>query len=201
MAAAVDTLNQFITRAERDRKYAPNTAAGLRAALNMFASAMNEEEKESLEVLEAHLEPIYNEVYRQKSGKMSSQSLQTYYTRVKRVLHDHNTYGADPIKMATWNPQRRSRASKPKAISRADTPSDKQAHRPSPNQPELHTLQAGINDRFEISFGHGRALLLLPAQRNEADILKLKRLVDFLEATAESNEGKNEETRAPEAQI
>lgn len=193
MASAIDTLDQFITRAERDRKYAPNTAAGLRAALKMFAAAMNEQERESLEVLETRLDQIYNEVFRRKSGKMSSQSLQTYYNRVKRIIHDYNTYGTDPLKMSSWSPQRRFRASglktgkktKPKKVSTTvtDVTSD---HDPLP------FLISGANDRFEISFDSGqRAVIILPSKRGKADILKLQKLVEFLEATSAINdEGK-----------
>lgn len=186
MPSAIDSLETFISRAERDRKYAPNTASGIRAALNLFESAMNEEEKESLDVLKGRLDEIYNEVFRRKTNKMTSDSIRTYYNRVKRVINDHNNYNHDPDKYNKWSPQRKSFT--PKATStkknRISTAEHSASH--TGGQTAEAAIPVGSNDRFEITFESGqRALLILPSRRTESDMQKINKLVEFLEATTE----------------
>jgi hypothetical protein len=171
----------------------------MRAALKMFTDAMNEEEKESLEIMGQRLEQIYNEIFRQKGNKVKSGSLQTYYRRVKRVLNDNKHYGNDPVKYASWTPQRRSHAPKP-----AGAKAGKKTHAGSQAASHVNTpapaaaAAVGANDRFEITFDNGqRALLILPARRSASDVQKLKKLIDFLDATTDKKKDTTDEQKGP----
>jgi len=105
MAAKImDTLWDFIKSAERSRKYPPNTALGLRNALKLFETELNEEEAQSLDVFKDHLEQIYRGVFEKNKNRMSVGSIETYKTRVKRVLSDYGKYGLEPSKFASWSP-------------------------------------------------------------------------------------------------
>lgn len=188
MSSAIESLENFITRAERDRKYALNTAAGMRAALNMFAAAMNEEERESLDVMRERLDQIYNEVFRQKNNKMSSGSLKTYYNRVRKVLNDHDNYNHDPEKYNKWLPPRRSHAPKPNQSKGLRSKDGTRLSTKTEASSSTPMASASTSERFEIIFENGhRALLILPARRSKADVQRLTGLMAYLEATASAS--------------
>ncbi len=94
-------LYEFIDRAVKNRKYPANTALGLKAALKLFESEVNEEEKNSVKKFEENLDQIYHAVS-SKNKDITASSLATYKSRVLKVLRDYNTYGADPTKMNGW---------------------------------------------------------------------------------------------------
>ena len=99
------SLYSFIDSAVRSRKYAQNTAYGLKAAIKLFEVELKHEEKESLELFETHLEQIYRDVCTKNSQKFTASTLEVYKSRVKKTLSDYKNYGVDPTKMAGWSPR------------------------------------------------------------------------------------------------
>ncbi|EKE13088.1 MAG: hypothetical protein ACD_13C00093G0002 [uncultured bacterium] len=100
----IETLNEFLDMAQRNRKYAPNSVYGYRAALKLFADEVNEEEKSSMDLFKERYEQIFSNIVNKKKNIFSIASLQIYRKRVKKLLSDYEKYGVDPTKMANWTP-------------------------------------------------------------------------------------------------
>jgi hypothetical protein len=107
---AMETLRDFISSAERSRKYPPNTAKAFNNALKLFEAVLNEEEAGSTEAFSERLDQIYHAVFEKNKNRMSVGSLATYKARVNRVLSDYESYGSDPTKFASWSPTIKPRA-------------------------------------------------------------------------------------------
>ena len=105
MQKSFQTLYSFIESAVKSRKYPENSANGYRAALKLFEAELSEEELSSIQLFSDRLEQIYSSVFSKNQLKFSAGSLVTYKSRVMKVLSDYEKYGADPTKMASWNPQ------------------------------------------------------------------------------------------------
>lgn len=114
MVDVVQSLEEFLEAAERNRKYAPNTAYGIKAALKIFVQELTSEERESLDLFKERLDKIYQNVYNKNKTKVSAASLELYKWRLTKFLNDYQNYGIDPSKMVNWNPQRRMRIKKDK---------------------------------------------------------------------------------------
>jgi hypothetical protein len=111
---AIQTLYDFLDRAKKDRKYADNTVGGFKAALKLFEASLNEEEKQSLEVLQRNLNSIAEDVYTKNKDKFTSSTIMVYRRRVAGLIKDYKQYGDSPSKMAAWNPRRQSSSLKSK---------------------------------------------------------------------------------------
>jgi len=98
-----NTLYDFIDAAERSRKYPSNTAQAYKAALRLFETELNDEERESLDKVMGSIDQIYRSVINKNSKNISLTSLATYKSRFVKVLMDYDQYGVDPTKMANWN--------------------------------------------------------------------------------------------------
>jgi hypothetical protein len=110
---SIKSLYDFIRTATAERKYADNTARGLKAALKLFETHLNDSEKESLDTLEKNLDNITKDIFaKQKDDKFKSKTLTIYQQRVVKVIADYRLYGSDPGKMAAWNPRRSTTALK-----------------------------------------------------------------------------------------
>ena len=100
----IKDLYEFIEVATRNRKYPTSTAQGLRAAVKLFDSELNEDERGSLDKVKANLDQIYQSVFA-KNKNFTAASLATYRSRLLKVINDYEKYGTDPTKMANWNPK------------------------------------------------------------------------------------------------
>ncbi len=115
----------FTDRAVRNRKYAENTAFGIKAALRLFEAELSEEEAGSLAVFQDRLESIYDAVCRKNKDAFTTGSLDTYRKRVHKVLNDFTRYGTSIDAMHKWNPMRRSRSAGDRTVkSKKDSPVD-----------------------------------------------------------------------------
>lgn len=102
----ISILNGFVDVALRNRKYAPNTAYGYKAALKVFDDELSLEEHESFELFKERFDQIFSSIVNKKQKDFSISSLQVYKRRVLYVLRDYEKYGVDPSKMANWIPNR-----------------------------------------------------------------------------------------------
>ena len=188
--SAVSDLRDFIAAAEKNRKYAPGTAVGRKAALSLFDKELNENERESIDLIEQHLPQIYSSVFQKNKTKMAASSLQTYRKRMEALLREYKQF-ADPAEFDSWNPATR------KTSARAKRDASKAVRSTPPEEERLSTVNlspgSGV-ERFEIVIGDGRkGVLIFPSDRTEKDVAKLQKLVDFLKLT--STGGENESTK------
>ena len=105
MKQNIDSLYDFINAAEKSRKYAPNSAAGLRSALRLFQKELNEEEKSSTSLFRQNFNQIYQQVVNKNISSYNASSLDVYRKRILRLLSDYEKYGIDPTKLSTWTPK------------------------------------------------------------------------------------------------
>ncbi len=117
-------LYDFINSAVKSRKYPESTAQTLRAALKLYESELNEEEKQSIGTFKQNIEQIAQGVFTKNKLKFSATSLATYKYRVQKVLNDYESYGTDPAKMASWTPKVR-QSSRKSTKSTKDAPRNK----------------------------------------------------------------------------
>jgi|SRR3989338_7171482 len=97
-------LYEFIDRATKSRKYPEATAQTLRAALKVYDSELNDDERAAIAKFKENFEQITRSVFTKNSTKFTASSLTTYKSRVQKVLADYDKYG-DPTKMNSWSPK------------------------------------------------------------------------------------------------
>lgn len=107
----IDSLNDFINRAVKSRKYRSSTASALRVALRFFGEELNEEEQASLEVLENNLDQIADSIFQKKGTNYTQGSINTYKARIKKVISAYKEHGKSS-NWSNWNPETRVRLKK-----------------------------------------------------------------------------------------
>lgn len=176
MDIVINELKDFINTAERDRKYASNTATGYRVALGLFEKELNEKERESLQTLKENLDAIYQNVYRSNKTKFKSKSLEDYKNRVRKVIRDFEAFGNDPSKMASWNP------SKPKSTGTSKAKIDNQSELPQLNKTE--ELPVALT-RFELPLrSNVKAIILTPSDLTVEEADKIRAYIDYLKSVS-----------------
>mgnify|MGYP001572573370 CR=1 FL=1 len=95
-------LYDFLDSAIKNRKYPEATANAIRSALKIYETALNQEERDSLQRFYDNLDQITKSVFLKNSKRFNSSSLATYASRVSKVVNDYYKYGMDPIKMNSW---------------------------------------------------------------------------------------------------
>lgn len=105
MGNTITTLLDFITAAERSRKYPPSTASNHRSPLRLIQPELTEEENNSLEIFKSHLDQVFDIIYSKNKSEMSASSIEVYKKRVRSLIADYEKYGTEPSKMASWNRQ------------------------------------------------------------------------------------------------
>lgn len=117
--AGIKEIKEFIDYAERNRKYAPETARARRAALALFEQVLNEDEINSVEMIRERFEQIYSNVFQKNKLKATASSLKIYKSRVNALLKEFTQYGSDPDAFGSWDITRKTAGNrdKNKAIS------------------------------------------------------------------------------------
>lgn len=152
------TLYEFIDRALKNRKYAPNTALGLKAALKLFEAEIHDEERDSVQKFKDNLEEIYHAVA-SKNKNVSADSLLTYKYRVVRVIGDYEKYGVDPTKMSTWTKKTVVRQKKSESSSLAET-----------KQENVKKTEVDTSGNFIFDFSGG-IKLIIPRNQKTSDAI------------------------------
>jgi len=174
MSDTIQTLTDFLTAAEKSRKYPPNTVYGIKAALRLFGRELKDQEKESVDVFKEHFEQINQIVFNKNKTKIAAASLGTYRRRMLGLLNDYEKYGVDPTKLTTWNrPLRQRRSIK----------TDKEPTKPvaESTQPEQIPTNLAEIDRHELTLRPGvKAIILVPSDLRPEEIKRIQNLVDYL---------------------
>lgn len=175
----INTLKEFITSADKSRKYPHNTALGLSAALKLFEAEMNEDEKKSLSLLVNNLDQIYASVFQKNKTKMSAGSLQTYKSRVSKVIADYENYGKNATKMASWNPTVVVRKSKQLVRQSRD-------ENVVANNDFMSEIVPKQNvNRHELNLGDGRtATISTPGDLTLEEVKKISAYINYLRILA-----------------
>ena len=175
--ATINDLYSFIDRAQRDRKYLPNTATSLRSPLRLIDPELTEDEKNSLEKLVSNLDQIFHIIF-SKNSKISAASIETYKSRINRLISDYEKYGKDPSKMAGWNPEvtpRKGSGGREKLEKRNV---NKETH--SPMEDFLEPEQ----NKVELSLGPGKkAIIITPREMDKKEYAQLQAYIEFLKTT------------------
>lgn len=100
-------LKDFIEYAEKNRKYASETARGKRIALKLFEDELNDDETKSLNLFDQRFDKIYGIVYQKHKKDITASSLKVYKSRVRGLLNDFKKYAADPTTFDAWDPTRK----------------------------------------------------------------------------------------------
>ena len=157
----IQNLYDFIDLAERNKKYLHNTARGMRTTLKIVENVITEQEKESLDLLQSHLDAVFRRMYENDPKHLSVASLGVYKRRMKALLHDYKRFGNDSTKIESWKPK-------------------KLSPKPVDNLSQKRGGEAG-RVRFEVTLSSGIAHIETPADMNEEDIKKLKGYIAYLE--------------------
>lgn len=178
MSQKVQELSDFIERAVKSRKYPESTAQGLRAALKLFESVLNHEEKESLDLFKKNIDPIYQSVATKYGREYSAGSLAAYKSRVLKIVSDFEKYGNDATKMASWSPKIIKRSPRKKADVATEIDNTGGSIVP-PALPGMHKIELAL--RSDTKF-----LIMVPMDITKTECAMLKAVLDSLTGTAES---------------
>ena len=196
---SVKELKEFIDYAEKNRKYASETAKGRRAALKLFEDELNDDEKSSIDLVEERFDRIYQSVFQKNKQNITTSSLETYKGRVRSLIREFKKFGSDPAAFNAWDMTRsRTKGSLDSESTKTkDHSGNKQASKRASDIIEAEVLgdvrgdgmnnnMFSINKMLQIdddmleypfAFTNGVAKLQLPKNINQRDA---KRLSDFV---------------------
>ncbi len=172
-------LSNFLDEAEKRRNYPSNTAAGVRSALRLFGRELNEVESSSPVAFIDNVDKIYRQVAANNKNRMSPDSLETYYRRLKNLISDFEECGGDVDKMAV---KKRAAVKKlPSAAggSRPVSGRSLKAEADAPAAAAETEVSAPDSNRLELSLRPGvKAIVILPADLTSDEAGVIKALVD-----------------------
>lgn len=178
MSTIIEDLKEFIVSAEKSRKYPVNTAISFRTALKYFEAEMNEEEKNSFDLLEEHFEPIYQAVFNKNKIDKSVVTIATYRKRMRTLLNDYKKYGIDPTRMTNWT-----RATRPiPSIRSAKQPINTNVSKASVE--ELAVTDLNQADKLVVVLNpkapERKASISIPIDLTDFEAERLKKIIDSL---------------------
>lgn len=175
----LEKIIEFISIAQKNRKYASNTASGFKSALKLFEPQLNDQEREDISVFKNNLDKICQEVYAVNKSKFSAATINEYKRRLAKLLADYESYGIDPSKMASWNPVTRIRTSSPAIKNEKRNGVDEGQENTDDISKIITTLAM---DRYEITLRPNvKAIVVTPSDISTDEIKKIKAYVDMLE--------------------
>lgn len=184
MTATIKDLITFIDTATRNRKYMPNTAHGLKAAVRLFQGELNEEELASLDLVKKNIEQIYQGIF-SKNSKFTAASLTTYKWRMLKVIDDYENYGTDATKMSNWAP---------KVIKRGKRSSEKSALKPdsgskTTDQDDYKEVIPSNMHKIELALrADAKFVLVIPRDLRKSEVTTLNAVLTSLIVNEVGNE-------------
>lgn len=166
-------LYDFVNAAEKSRKYAKNTAAGMKAAIGLYEQVLSGEEKESLEMFQTRFDAITQEMFNKNATEKTAGTLDTYRKRVHKVISEYFKYGKDRSKFVNWEPIRR--RSTPKGKKRGETENVE-----IERELNTKTLQ-GENDTHRISLENDRTVIIMtPKDITRKEVIRIEGYLKYL---------------------
>jgi hypothetical protein len=99
----IKELKEFVDYAEKNRKYASETARGKRTAFRLFEKALNEDEAASVDLINERFEKIYSEVVQKNKMSVKMSALEVYKRRIRGLLNDYKKYANDATAFNLWD--------------------------------------------------------------------------------------------------
>jgi hypothetical protein len=169
----LQSLYDFIDRAQNNRKYFPNVATNFRTPLRLIERELTEEERGSVDLIKSNLDQIIGLIYSKGGNKLTASSLEVYKKRIKSLIEDYENYGKDPSKMATWNRKILTRKTKDRKLEVKGDAVDSPITFPSPS--ENSEFQAA-----DLILSTGKARIIVPKGITAGDVKRLKLQIDLL---------------------
>lgn len=180
----LQSLFSFIDVAERNRKYPSTTANNLRGALRKIESELNDEEKASIDKLHENINQIFHTLYQKDPTSMTVSSIETYKSRIKKVIAEYKKYGMNTTNMNSWNPaitirKKIEKKDSEMALDKKDQPIDEEND---------HSTTDNIT-RFELSLRENvKAVILLPGDITKSEVGKIEAYITFLKTIAKDDQ-------------
>lgn len=185
----INELNSFIDLAEKNRKYATNTALGYKASLKRLAEILNEDESISLPLIEQRFPQIMTAFYNKHKDEMSASSMDVYKKRIKKVIKDYTKWGPNLQDWSGWivlPPTPRNRGEKKDLIQVKENDGVNATN----SEPEINsTKETSTLDssrysgstRFEIPLRTGvHAFVSTPSDITKEEAKKIGKYIDYL---------------------
>lgn len=169
-------LYDFVDFAKGNRKYANNTANGLKSALKIFEKELNIDELNSVGLIEDNIDEIFiNLVSKNKDKNIGS--LNTYKARLLKVINDYQRYGIDPGKMQNWSASHKKSLTKFNKKDLSDTKKDNpqislSSHTNTPVD-NAHKIELALRPNF-------KSLILIPRDISSSEAKTIKTIIDSL---------------------
>lgn len=183
--SSIKDLNDFIDKAERSRKYPTSSAQGLKAAVKLFDTELNDEERASLDLFEQNIDQIYQSVFN-KNKNLTVSSLATYKSRVLKAISDYKKYGTDATKMSNWQP---------KVVTRTKRSDSKRDEVPATNDAPvgLQNNELAVPDgmtKLELALRPDmKFVLVIPYDLRASEVATIKAILDSLSSNNEQPAG------------
>lgn len=165
------SLYDFVDFAKANRKYADSTANNLKSALKIFEKELNTEELKSISMVEDSVGEIFRSLVIANKEK-SIVSLNTYKTRLLKVIKDYKKYGVDPSKIQNWITKKREPAS---ILIKTDKQDKKKIILSNPINTPVDNLH-----KINLSLDCGNVQILIPKDINKKGTEMIKNILDSL---------------------
>lgn len=167
-------LYNFLEFAKNNRKYPTSTANNLKSSLKIFEQVLNEDELNSLNLIEDSIEEIFVNVVNNNKQK-SIESLNTYKARFLKVLNDYKRYGENPSKIKSWETKPRNFTP---LLNRKDKQDKKQDKPLSSLSTLVNTPVENNSHRLEICLNSSKkATLIIPKDIDKKDVEIIKNIL------------------------
>jgi site-specific recombinase XerD len=183
----VKDLYDFIETATRNRKYPSSTAQGLKVALNLFSSELNDEERASIDTIKKNIDQIYQSVFT-KNKNFTATSLAVYRSRLLKTINDYEQYGQDPSKMANWNPKVVIRGPRQPAATQKVTDEQEGSDKGEPDKDRQQPVSANMH-RLELALRpNTKFVIIVPQDLKQAEADTLSSILNSLIVGGETND-------------
>jgi hypothetical protein len=193
----ITKLNDFIDLAERNRKYAGNTAVGYKAALRKLAEVLNEDEGRSIDLIEQRFPQIMTAFYLKHKSVASVSSMDVYQKRIKKVIREYKKWGTELGKWNAWVALplvKRSRAEKKEEGSGTTTSSENEnlkAEIITTSNDDKTVFAHGttnLSNKTEISLRPGVAVFIsTPSDLTKSEARKIVKYAQYLEDSSKDD--------------
>ncbi|HWY79306.1 MAG TPA: hypothetical protein VNW29_03020 [Candidatus Sulfotelmatobacter sp.] len=179
----LQSLFSFIDVAEKNRKYPITTANNLRGALRKIEAELNDEEKASLDKLLENINQIFHTLYQKDPTSMTVSSIETYKSRIKKVIAEYKKYGMNTTNMNSWNPtiairKKIEKKDSENVLDKKDQPIDEESDQSTTNN----------TTRFELPLRENvKAVILLPGDVTKSEVGKIEAYITFLKTIAKDD--------------
>lgn len=181
----VGILLNFVSAAEKSRKYLKSTAYNIKSALKLIEPTLTDEEKTSLDLIEKNINQIFHSYYQKNQTELSAGSLETYKSRVKKVIEEYKKHGTNPSAMANWNPTLKTRKHQLNRIKNSSETTPKEIEPVQSTPLNQKPLNYENMDKFELNVrDNAKILILTPTDINKSEVKKMRGYIDYLDTIA-----------------